>query len=970
MDPLTITTSIFGLLKATAQVAQYLAPYVSAAKDMPKIVSQVHSEVLQSRSILQGLEQFTNNLSSIPTRRAVLISIDQLQAVFTDGVILFSELESALPSLPSSKTSNARLPIRVRLEWTKKESTFTALLLRLQGFKISISAMLTILRRQSDLHAAEGREKLTKNIAALLESNKELSRRLMGLESEVQNSLSQQRHRVLSTINNLDDRAEETQQPIESTEEETIENGSNSLHALPAPEDIAVSSFDFEDDLETSRVYRRAVRDTMDFSFRSSNIHTNTWSIFSGLSLSDISVLSVIALPLYPEDIDNAQHYGFGVSQATSTTVIFNPPRDSLFEGFLIDERNYVADLEKLIEFKTTIELDHNIHNASLDAILGSLKWILDSQKKLLLDVEMTGRKPFEEQMWAVPFGVWSSMSSMYANLIIDEKGATEYVRSTLAERDRVKDERTRSALEGFIRLLCTPSQRLPRYSGFLQVRLLYYLAAAVLICMFPDYFSCPITFAKSNQEIVRQGNLSDIQLKDVSAGIQALRTALQDVNKAIKDQELMYARLDLVSRVQDWKGFNINHLGVGELLLHDTVSIGQGEPVKFRQYRVYLFRGVLVCCKESPLRPKAERKPVRDLLFRQSKSIEEDSGTILKPKGRIFVTSFKDIIPSSEQRFYDCKILWKSAPSIEEFTMRFSTEKKMKTWYEELEGLRKAIAPAPERSKSPKKTGAQTKESTSGLDGGSSRDEDVDDKNLCNPPLSASTPTPDFAWLKLDQTKQHIANPYANEAQDDAIDDDDLHRAPSLPVRTRPSTSPIQSAAISDHSRDENWTPFKSLPALFIELSRRIIFALLENRKVRLYHCTALDEIFLGLGSFILLVAGNFMRLAQGPTHRTKTIAMALASNEKRGKGVAKKFAKKEKKEMRAKKKAEGKKRKNHPPKPLRRLRQLRAACGDLYLAVGKEREEREEIQGASAAEEKDEDMDEYEEDEDEKER
>lgn len=70
--------------------------------------------------------------------------------------------------------------------------------------------------------------------------------------------------------------------------------------------------FEFERDLKASRVYRRAKRDTMDFSFRSSVARTHTWSIFSGISLSNISEISVLALPLYAEDVANPQHYQFG----------------------------------------------------------------------------------------------------------------------------------------------------------------------------------------------------------------------------------------------------------------------------------------------------------------------------------------------------------------------------------------------------------------------------------------------------------------------------------------------------------------------------------------------------------------------------------------------------------------------------------------------------------------------------------
>lgn len=49
----------------------------------------------------------------------------------------------------------------------------------------------------------------------------------------------------------------------------------------------------------------------MDFSFRSSVARSHNWSIFSDLSLGDISILSIIALPLYQDDITNAEHYDF-----------------------------------------------------------------------------------------------------------------------------------------------------------------------------------------------------------------------------------------------------------------------------------------------------------------------------------------------------------------------------------------------------------------------------------------------------------------------------------------------------------------------------------------------------------------------------------------------------------------------------------------------------------------------------------
>lgn len=94
-----------------------------------------------------------------------------------------------------------------------------------------------------------------------------------------------------------------------------------------------ISKFDFEDDLEASRVYSRAQRDTMDFSFRSSIALSHSWSVFSGLSLGDISIISVIALPIYQEDLSNAQHYDFG----NNTVDVPEPPQPVIKKPLLVE---------------------------------------------------------------------------------------------------------------------------------------------------------------------------------------------------------------------------------------------------------------------------------------------------------------------------------------------------------------------------------------------------------------------------------------------------------------------------------------------------------------------------------------------------------------------------------------------------------------------------------------------------------
>jgi cell division control protein 24 len=144
----------------------------------------------------------------------------------------------------------------------------------------------------------------------------------MNLEDafEVRTLISKRQSEAISSTDGTNDDISEPHQLNEPTEDGTISKSNNNSKLSTPSEGIEVSSFEFENDLETSRVYRRAQRDTMDFSFRSSIAHTNAWSQFSGLSLSEVSIISAIALPLYPDEIENAQHYRLGGQQAMQST--------------------------------------------------------------------------------------------------------------------------------------------------------------------------------------------------------------------------------------------------------------------------------------------------------------------------------------------------------------------------------------------------------------------------------------------------------------------------------------------------------------------------------------------------------------------------------------------------------------------------------------------------------------------------
>ncbi|KAK0701296.1 ras family-domain-containing protein [Lasiosphaeris hirsuta] len=307
MDPLSVIASVAGIITAASEAIKILGPFVTATKDAPKIATQVLSEVLAVRTIVTALDQLATNLSgplgATRVKYASLIQVDQLRAVLTDGVLLFSDLGALLQTLPPPESSSSRARLLSSMQWVRKKGALLSFCDRLQAFKLSANCILSILHSDSQTRAEEGQKQLMSYMEAIFQNNPLLAEAFLGadIKDAAFSNPSQQR----APFQSLPPQSATTA-PTGTTQPDANAGNRRSLFELP-----------FEKDLKASRVYRRIKRDTMDFSMRSSVARSYGWSVFSGMSLSNISDISVLALPIYPGDITNPQHYG-GLEQAVS----------------------------------------------------------------------------------------------------------------------------------------------------------------------------------------------------------------------------------------------------------------------------------------------------------------------------------------------------------------------------------------------------------------------------------------------------------------------------------------------------------------------------------------------------------------------------------------------------------------------------------------------------------------------------
>ncbi len=128
-------------------------------------------------------------------------------------------------------------------------------------------------------------------------------------------------------------------------------DGARQISGTERPEPTAeIRVFAFEELLMTSRVYRNASRDGSDcFSIMSSAGRTASWSMLSGLSLSEISHIAILAIPIYAGDISNNEWYEFEPPAVGPTPNVGTAPPGveqslTIFGAALLDGLRHAAN--------------------------------------------------------------------------------------------------------------------------------------------------------------------------------------------------------------------------------------------------------------------------------------------------------------------------------------------------------------------------------------------------------------------------------------------------------------------------------------------------------------------------------------------------------------------------------------------------------------------------------------------------
>lgn len=271
-----MSTSVVALLAAGASI-------VSSIQSLKETSEFARGVIMEVESIVACLRQLRLYLSGVivPSRsRTSLVLIEQVQVVLTSCVTTFSELRRTLDKLTSRPRRVAE-----RVKWTLKEESISKSLLRLQGSRISLNLMLTTLNCVTIEEAIESSNALQSLVMKTLESNEEIVRRLDSVHAgPAAPSMEAETCTIITR----------------HSDDETVRNEAlgNSHAGTVTDTKATVSSFAFDRDLQSTRVYGRIAQRESSLSLPSSTGRSRGWSFLSEVTLSDVSNISVISLPI------------------------------------------------------------------------------------------------------------------------------------------------------------------------------------------------------------------------------------------------------------------------------------------------------------------------------------------------------------------------------------------------------------------------------------------------------------------------------------------------------------------------------------------------------------------------------------------------------------------------------------------------------------------------------------------------
>lgn len=185
-------------------------------------------------------------------------------------------------------------------------------------------------------------------------------------------------------------------------------------------------------------------------------------------------------------------------------------------------------------------------------------------------------------------------------------------------------------------------------------------------------------------EQLLKKSDPAGPYYEELRQGLAIVQRGAVQVNEVSREQENIQLVKDLDARVEDWKTHNPELFG--PLHLSENFVVAKGDTEK--EYVVYLFQKILLCCKEVLPAPIKKSSKSNSLLKQKTNSLSQKKPkTTLQLKGRIFVYNITNCAAGPAQFPsgavpHSLTVQWDGDSGVESFTLRCKNEEQMKQWH------------------------------------------------------------------------------------------------------------------------------------------------------------------------------------------------------------------------------------------------------------------------------------------------
>lgn len=305
-------------------------------------------------------------------------------------------------------------------------------------------------------------------------------------------------------------------------------------------------------------------------------------------------------------------------------------------------EKKYVSDLEVLQAYSQALLQHSVVAPDTVHMMFSNLGRLLDMQRRFLTCLETEyepmverGGVAWSEGNWGLPFATFEKEFEVYEPYCANYMNALELVEKEGSNLSRDCLPLTIAELNAY---LIIPIQRICRYPILLDA-------------------------------LIKGATDKDYAYMDhLIRGHEVTKRMAESVNETIRQNSNVSIVAELQVRVKDWKGHHISEFG--NLLLEGRFMVTKGNLD--RDYEVYLFEKMILCCKEIVPDKKDKRSGKSGSLLKKQNADKHISGppkkNLLSLKGRIYVNNLTHLERVGGEGDYALAVYWRQQENPNEF--------------------------------------------------------------------------------------------------------------------------------------------------------------------------------------------------------------------------------------------------------------------------------------------------------------